>query len=347
MKISVCIIARNEERNLAKALMSVPAGYEIIVTDTGSSDRTVEVAMSLGARVEHYQWNDDFSAARNYCASFATGEYILALDADEELPPDTEEQIRLFVARHPGKAGCVTIVNEAKDEATRHRMVRFYPNLPRFSFHRSIHEQVYENGSPASFESLHLQIRHYGYEQELYRQKDKFSRYLPLYVKYLASHPDDGYMLYQIGKLHYGMEQYAEAERYLRLGVGLREHDRLYFPVMLVLLGYCLKEQNRYDEAERLLEPYQPVYPDYPDLYFLLGLLAMDSGKMARIEACFTEALKIGETEKYTSAAGVGSFKAAYNLGVYYEITGNAELAEQCYRFAAECGYSPALGRLK
>ncbi|WP_123042219.1 glycosyltransferase [Cohnella candidum] len=347
MKISVCLIVKNEENNLARALRSVPDSFEIVVVDTGSTDRSVPIAQQFGAVTASYEWSDDFAAARNFAGSRATGDYILALDADEELPADTEEQLLRFVQQHPGKAGCVYINNVTGEEIRRHRMVRFYPNRPEFRFAGTVHEQVYENGEPAVFEILPLQVMHYGYEENEYEVKSKFERYLPLYEKHLADHPNDGYMLYQMGKLYYSIEDWAGAERHLLLSMEQRQLDRLYYPVMLVMLGYVLKEQQRYAEAEQLLYPYVELYPDFPDLFFLLGLLAMDTGKIQAVESYFAEALKIGDTDKYTSVYGVGTFLAAYNLGVYYEVTGNKDLAGQCYRFAAEYEYEPALRRLK
>ncbi|WP_217596235.1 glycosyltransferase [Cohnella sp. GbtcB17] len=346
MKISVCLIVRNEEENLARALNSVPASYEIIVADTGSTDRTMEIARTLGAKVVSIPWSDDFASARNASAAAATGDYILALDADEQLPADTEEQIRIFVAAYPKSAGCVQIINVMGEEVSKHRMVRFYPNDGSFAFQGFVHEHVYYDGAPASFEDLPLIIAHYGYEAGEYEKKDKASRYIPLYEKHLAAHPDDGYMLYQTGKLYYGIKDWGKAEHYLRASVQCGQVDRLYYPVMLVMLGYLLKEQGRSGEAAALLKPVQQSYPSFPDLFFLLGLLAMDTGDFQGIPAYFSKALEIGETVQYTSVDGVGSYKAAYNLGVFYEVTGQRDLANRYYRYAGDLGYAPALARL-
>jgi glycosyltransferase involved in cell wall biosynthesis len=347
MKISVCMIVKNEEEQLQRALQSVPKHYEIIVTDTGSTDRTAAIAIQYGAKTYEYAWNNDFAAARNYCASWATGDYILVMDADEELPSDTDERIQLFVANYPRSAGCVYINNVMISEMKKHRMVRFYPNDPSFYFEGSVHEQVYKGGEPALFDTLSLEMLHYGYEEEQYRNKNKAERYLPMYEAHLAQHPDDGYMLYQIGKLYFSLNEWEAAEKYLWQSFNQKQHNRLYFPVMLVMLGYVLKEQNHAQESQALLQPFESVFSEFPDLFFLLGLLAMDSGHLQAVEHYFTQALTIGETEKYTSVYGVGTFKAAYNLGLYYEFTGNSDLSQQCYRYAAEYKYEPALQRLK
>ncbi|BBI36142.1 glycosyltransferase family 2 protein [Cohnella abietis] len=346
MKISVCLIVRNEEKKLHRALQSIPKNYEIIVTDTGSTDSTVHIAKQFKAKTYEYIWNDDFASARNYCASWATGDYILVIDADEVLPTNTDDQIQQFIGQYPGAAGCVVINNIMSGEMKKHRMVRLYPKDPSYYFEGNVHEQVYKDNKPAVFEMLQLELLHDGYEEEDYKNKKKMDRYLPMYEAHLKENPDDGYMLYQMGKLYYSMSEWKMAEHYLGRAYIQKEYNHLHFPVVIVMLGYVLKEQNRVEEANDLLKPFEPVYLDFPDLFFLLGLLAMDSGHIEAVEGYFTQALAIGETEKYTTVYGVGTFKAAYNLGLYYEFTGNSDLSQQCYHFAAEYQFEPALVRL-
>src|SRR5205823_1109121 len=85
VQLSVCLIVKNEERFLAQSLKSVrEIAQQIVVVDTGSTDRTVEIAKEFGAEVHSFTWCDDFSAARNVALEHATGDWVLALDADEE-----------------------------------------------------------------------------------------------------------------------------------------------------------------------------------------------------------------------------------------------------------------------
>ena len=92
--ISLCMIVKNESHNLHRCLQSVQGFVnQIIVVDTGSEDNTVEIARSYGAEVHFFEWCDDFAAARNYSLSFATGDWILILDADEKLIISDQEVI--------------------------------------------------------------------------------------------------------------------------------------------------------------------------------------------------------------------------------------------------------------
>src|SRR5207253_3105704 len=95
MPLSVCLLTRNEEKNIARAVRSVAeAADEVLVADTGSTDRTVEIARSLGARVLDYAWNDDFGAARDYAIAHAGHDWILWLNPDEELIPESLAALR-------------------------------------------------------------------------------------------------------------------------------------------------------------------------------------------------------------------------------------------------------------
>lgn len=346
MRVSVCMIVRNEESNIIRALSSIPSNYEVIVVDTGSKDHTVALARGQGAKVYSYEWCDDFAAARNAASALATGDYILVMDADEQLAPDAESVLQTYIYQYPSQAGAVSIENRIDHDVKRHRMVRFFPNLPHYRFVGIVHEQLYDGDLPAQFVLMDLTMQHYGYEASHYEEKQKAARYLPLYERHLGKFPNDGYMLYQMGKLFYSLQDYDQAERYLQQGISQQERNRLYFPVMLVLLGYTLKEQGKVSQAEQLLQLYESDYLDFPDLPFLQGLLAMDTGKVHMIEQSYLKALSIGETTKYTSVDGVGSFKAAFNLGLYYELTGQTLKANYYYSEAAKHHFSPAQERL-
>lgn len=346
MLVSVCMIVRNEEANLERALSSIPASYEKVVVDTGSTDATMEIALRLGAKVACFTWIDDFAAARNYSFSQATGQYILVMDADEALDKNIEKQIERFISNDSDCAAAVTLITVINDETHKHRMVRFFPNKHTYQFNGIVHEMLYDNGQPAPFQASEITIYHYGYQEEQYADGSKVQRYVELYNKHLSENPQDGYMFYQLGKLYHSNKELDKALDAFEQCLALNERDQLYYPVMLVMLGYTLKTIGQSALAEELLSAVQAEYPQFPDLPFLLGLLAMDTGNIADIESHFLKALAIGETSKYTSVDGVGSYKASYNLAVYYEITGNKSKAMQYYQTSAIANYAPARERL-
>ncbi len=98
--LSVALITCNEERNLGRTLASVRWAEEIVVVDSGSSDRTVEIARSFGAQVIERPW-PGFAAQKNFALAQCTGTWVLSLDADEELSPELQRQIRALLGTNP------------------------------------------------------------------------------------------------------------------------------------------------------------------------------------------------------------------------------------------------------
>ncbi len=98
--LSVALITLNEEQNLPRTLASVQWAEEIVVVDSGSTDRTVEIARSFGAVVVQEPWRG-FAAQKNLAIAQCTGAWVLSLDADEELSPELGRQIRTLLATNP------------------------------------------------------------------------------------------------------------------------------------------------------------------------------------------------------------------------------------------------------
>src|SRR5580692_6797465 len=100
--ISLCMIVKNEERVLARCLHSAASlAGEIIVVDTGSTDATLEIAARYGAKVISFDFTrPDFAAARNQALAHASGRWILTLDADETLEPESVPLIRDLATRN-------------------------------------------------------------------------------------------------------------------------------------------------------------------------------------------------------------------------------------------------------
>ncbi|WP_026443595.1 glycosyltransferase family 2 protein [Pseudacidobacterium ailaaui] len=98
--LSVAIITKDEETNLPRTLQSVLWADEIIVVDCGSSDRTVEIAQDLGAKVFHEPWRG-FGKQKNFAIEHCSSEWVLSLDADEEVSPELAAEIRLLLKNTP------------------------------------------------------------------------------------------------------------------------------------------------------------------------------------------------------------------------------------------------------
>ncbi|MFC4777813.1 glycosyltransferase [Paenibacillus sp. GCM10023252] len=347
MKISVCMIVKNEEEHLPRSLSSIPTTYETIVIDTGSTDRSIDIAKNKGATVIHHTWTDDFSAARNLSLQHATGDYILVLDADEELCTDIEQQVEDYLQICEQRVGSVIIENVNDNESTRHRTSRIFPSQNGYRYVGVVHEQLESIDNIAGQEvDTNILIYHYGYTAEEYKKKDKYNRYSQLYLKILENDKNNGYMLYQLGKLHYSNKNYSDAYKAYIASMELGQFGHYYFPVMLVQLAYTLKELGFANEAIELISPFIDQYPRFPDLPFVLGVLSMEVGNFQQMDRYYKLALSIGDTDKYTTVVGTGTFRAAHNLGVYYELLNQMSDAASYYSYAAQYHFKPSIERL-
>ena len=134
--LSLCMIVRNEERFLGDALTSVQGVVdEICIVDTGSTDGTVAIAESFGARVSQVAWREDFAWARNQALEMATGAWIFVLDADERLAPGSRDQLRGVRGMKPDGRGlwirCRNYNDAEREEvASTNAIIRIFPNDP-------------------------------------------------------------------------------------------------------------------------------------------------------------------------------------------------------------------------
>lgn len=162
------MIVKNEADNLPALLRSIePLDAELVVVDTGSTDTTVEIAKAAGARVSFMEWRKDFALARNASLELATRPWILWLDADDRLPPESVEPILRVSKEHPERALSFLVKNTTDGGATgsEFSQIRMFPSHPRLRFAGAVHEQVY----PALFalgiplEYSQIMVHHTGY----------------------------------------------------------------------------------------------------------------------------------------------------------------------------------------
>jgi glycosyltransferase involved in cell wall biosynthesis len=205
-ELSLCMIVRDEEAMLPDFLAAA-AGLcdEFIAVDTGSIDGTVGILEAAGARVVHFQWCDDFAAARNASLAEATGRWILFLDADERVSPRLAEQIRDLIADPKAGAATVTMRNEIPGGQHRQApLLRLFRSDPAIEFEHRIHEDP-SVSVQAMLEREHLVMRHLsgvvdhlGYVREVAAARDKKERDLALLRRSLEHSPDDFYCWFKI-----------------------------------------------------------------------------------------------------------------------------------------------------
>ncbi len=347
--LALVLIVRNEERCIGRCLASI-ASYvdEIIVVDTGSTDRTKEIVLDYGFQVFDYVWNNDFSAARNYALSLSTSKWNLVLDADEYVTDFQPEAINLFM-NNLEQLGRITIISEAvvdgEDSEVRGHITRFLPS--GIGYKGRIHEQV-----DACLPRLQIPIivRHDGY-----LKTDKSDRNIPLLLEETHDDPTNAYYPYQLAREYERKKDWDASLSYYSKAYKLLKGMELYIPNMIVDYVYVLIRQKKLATAMEVLDAYSEKLAGFPDYHFVCGVFYLDLiisdpdtylPYLPRIETAYQRCLEIGENSGYDGVVGTGSYAAWYNLGNYYAALGQQTEAKYCYQQAADMGYQKAIQRL-
>lgn len=214
-KITLSMIARDEAELLAECLKSVQGVVdEIVLVDTGSTDATPQIAKRFGAKVIHAEWQNDFAAARNLALEHATGDWILVLDADERLKPESRQAI-LNAVRHPQFAAFhLEIVNEfGEGEYFIHRLVRLFRRLPGIRWEGAIHEQIVPSIArlKGRIATVEAQILHLGYREPLMRRRKKIERNLAIIQQELERNPNDLFHKFNMMHTYFVAGNYEQA----------------------------------------------------------------------------------------------------------------------------------------
>lgn len=256
MLLSTCMIVRDEERFLPGCLRALEGlSDELVVVDTGSVDRTVAIAREHGARLFEHAWTGDYAEARNVGLKHARGDFILYIDADEEVAEADREPLRTALLSGRHDAVIVNIVSPlfGSDKTNVVRYARLFRNYPDLEFKYAIHEQIWPSLSrhnPRLFDS-DFSILHHGYNQSEAIMQGKRQRNLDIALEVLKREPDNGFYLYQAGVGYLLVGQVDSGVRFLERS--LRFIDRHNRPSVLNALAQAHYDSGAHDETERWL----------------------------------------------------------------------------------------------
>jgi len=362
--ISVCIITKNQSKNIRECLNHlIPLKYEIIVVDTGSTDDTKEIALEYTDKVFDYKWCDDFSAARNFSIGKATQDYVMIIDSDEFLIEFNKTELENLVKNNSKYVGriCRTNVQWDGNEQVKitERINRLFPKK-LYHYAGRIHEQIVTNETVCisgeinvceNIENkeykeyltynLPIVIDHIGYDGDAEFRKKKTQRNIELLNRDLQENGEDPYTLYQFGKSYYMQQDYTDACKYFAIALSFDLNPKLEYVIDLVeTYGYALINSKQFEQALQFENIYEE-FGNSSEFKFLMGLIYMNNEMFQKAIDEFLKATKYKECK----TEGVNSFKAFYNVGVIYECLGDIDVAIGYYE---KCnGYNKAEERMK
>ncbi len=329
MLLSAALIVRNEEPFLDTCLRSL-AGLvdEIVVVDTGSTDRSVEIARAHGAHVHQVAWTDDFSAARNRALDAARGAWILYIDADERARAVSPEALRAQLVE-PAYLGYRVLLHPRPGH-TAYRELRLFRRDPRIRFRGIIHESMWPDVEAVRAadggrigESV-LVLDHVGYEGD---QDHKHARNLPLLERALAADPSRIFSWCHLARIHEerGDEPAARAAWDRALAAARAAHPR-HPDGCLAFAAAIRRGLDRGADVSALLDEASARYPTNLALVWFRGRALLAAGRPAEAIPCF---------ERLLAAGASGAFDPSWSydermLGVF----AHAALATAHWRLA-------------
>lgn len=308
MKLSICMMVKDEEKNLDRCLSSLDnirkqIESELIIVDTGSSDKTVEIAKKYTDSIFFHEWNNDFSAMRNITISYAKGEWVFILDADEEIIDD-EYLIEIFQGDLLLEFNTINFYTKSFKTNSRTSSYsggissRIFKNDGSFRYDGKIHNQP---KFKEPIVTIKTQIYHYGYNSEDKELMDKkFKRTASILKEELEKNPKDIYYNYQLSVSYAMYEKWKLAyDQIIKAVQCSRENARLKKKKLNIegdvyaQLGICAMKLNKTKEAIMLMEEVKQDYTTQLDFNFTLGNLYLIEGNQEETYKYFIQYMEI------------------------------------------------------
>jgi tetratricopeptide (TPR) repeat protein len=338
LTLALCVIARNEEEFIGQCLDSArPFVDELLVLDTGSTDRTREIAREHGARVVEFVWCDDFAAARNAAIDAATADWILMLDADEQLDPLSGPLLHTLAAELPqdmiGYAVMIENrrVDSASDDWVRHSVSRMFPRRSQLRFVGAIHEDLINLADPSHSRCLvvpAVRVVHYGYDPKIYVARAKDARNTRLLEIELERHPENARVLYFLGQQNFVAGRLAESSAIFARFADVAHEVAPYFLVdayrMWLEALVALGEEDALERVARTAADRNALSATTREV---LARYEMQAGRLGSALRHLLAALKPDSPVGITVAPGIGGWHTRLMLAQLYERMGEPAAA--------------------
>jgi glycosyltransferase involved in cell wall biosynthesis len=358
MTISLCMIVKDEEAMLGRCLESVrDVVDEMVIVDTGSTDRTVKIAESYGARVFTYPWGDSFSDARNYGIARATMDWIFIMDADDEFEKQDSGMLRDMTSENAVATAyyCKTLsfMGDEPDLANvvSNLNIYLFRNRMGYRFTGDIHEQIScADPSAKTVTAISdMRVYHYGYLNNAMRSQKKRARNMQLIQKELEKCPDNPFMLYNLGNEYIALRNVRDAYDCYLKSYAHMDPAVAYSSKLILRLVTCCELLGNTAEQMKFINEGLAHYPKFTDLEFIRGTLWMQKERYLAAIRSFKKCLSMGDPPLMLShVAGVGTYRAAHMLFQIYHNLGNPQSALYYAYLSLRLnpGYSDVLNRL-
>lgn len=337
MSLSLCMIVKNEQENLPRCLESVKDIVdEMIIVDTGSTDETVKIAEEFGAKVFHFPWNGSFSDARNVSLRNAGCDWILLMDADDELEKTQRQEVLSLADKNEADAYFFLTVSylgeKPGNEVMNNLNVRLLKNGKGYFFSSPIHEQIYSNIMAINPNALILnkdiKVYHYGYLNKNVLYQDKRNRNIGILEKELEQNPGYVFALFNLGNEYFAMGNYLKALEYYEASHEKFDPPQGYSSKLILKLANCYMNLGRHDDALRTIDEGLGYYAGFTDLMFFKALTYSMQQKYTMAIRCYENCARMGEAPLHLSViAGSGTYRPYYMLGEIYYLLEDYESA--------------------
>ena len=325
------MIVKDEEKNLSRCLESVKDLVdEMIIVDTGSTDGTVEIAKSFGAKVFHFAWTDSFSDARNYSLKQAKGDWIMIMDADDEMGDCGPDEIRSLMDDPDADAYFFETISYIGDEPgndiVKSMNLRLLKNNKGYFFINPVHEQIYSvimaRNPKARIISKDIKVYHYGYLTGSIEQNKKRARNIALLEKQLKETPGYDFVLYNLGSEYCAMDNNEKALEYFEQAYQNFNPKEGFGPVMIFKMVNCYLFLGRDERALALCDSGLGFYPQFTDLVYIKGMIFREAGKTDIAVSHFKRCCEMGEAPSCLNViVGTGTYRPLFSLGeIYFEM---------------------------
>jgi glycosyltransferase involved in cell wall biosynthesis len=339
LPISVCIIAKNEESHIEECLKRLkPYNMELVVTDTGSTDMTRDIALKYADKVLDFAWVNDVSAARNYCAANASNDWIFALVCDEYAETLDSKLLLEWITHFPKNLGLLHLKslvihpNGEKGYVT-DDIPRLY-NRKYYRFENQVHEQIKPMGNLdlPSFQ-IPMEATHYGYALTKEENEKKQQRNLAILKSQLDKGGDDPYMYFQVGQSEMVLNNYESAITYYEKALSLNPPRNLsYVQYLIEGLAKAYVCVNRRSDALALMDKYEQEC-DSPRYVFYHANVLLDNNEPLKALVKYVKVTTMPETDPISNEL-MYSYRRIIEI---YHKFGEADLAKFFEEKYAEC----------